>query len=351
MQMVKNVLYACEPGHARLYYDMLMPVMEHPDFSSTGTILAVDPSMDLDKMTHLFGEYLPVVIDDPQLGGERLISTYPRLRHVRCYGKRGTYKLSYGIGNDTWCRTSTDTHGCVNYLGWSDYDCWNIAPNQATTRISLGATKFLNHHGVDLLRAMIDPEKPTIVVVGTWRKSDAPCMKGVKHSIGGNADVCISGYSDLASVVSDIVAHNATDEYNILYKPHHQVTHLEGEEEGLYGTVVRDPRIPTQAFYDVADLVVADYSGSAVEALMAKRVIYVDELRCDAPFSDTDVVLHHMMPSCQSSGELLWMLRGGTIHVPTVEEQLGEEGAARMRRLLFGDIEHSVENWIKFLKG
>lgn len=342
--MIKNVLYTNEEGHTRLLYDMLLPVMEHPDFSCTNTVLAVEPK-NFDYADHLFGDLLPVVLDNSKLGGNKLISIYPMPVHIKRYGSTKVYKLSYGIGNDTWCRAFPYPRGLRNYLGWGPQDCQCIAPNQTVSRLSLGATKFLNHSGVEKLRSMIDPSKRTILIVGTWRKDAS--SKAKCHPKDGTS---ISGYADL-SQVANYLAVELSDNFNILYKPHHHAYHLDNANRGEYGIIIHDPEIATQAFYDVADLVIADYGGSAVEAVMSKRVLYVDEVDCTAPFTDTDVALHQLLPSVAGVHELSSLVMDHDLIdlIPTIEGALGTEHTAQLRRRLFGDIEHSVTNWIEFL--
>lgn len=173
------------------------------------------------------------------------------------------YKFCYGLGNDNYIYTHKfNAKNLRGYLACSEYDAYKMSfiyPSYVVGFGKFNNTK-INEATINKLIALgFDKSKKTILFLHTWSKS----------STFGN-DYAISGVSDYKK--TSTILQKFSNRCNIIHKNHHN-THKD------FKNMINVPNgFDSATLLNIADIIIADYGGSAVEALINSKahLIYID---------------------------------------------------------------------------
>lgn len=186
------------------------------------------------------------------------------------------YRISYGYGNEDY------RHNFLNkylkkkiYLSPSDYENQFIKCEHKT----IGIAKYDTHY--ELPSDIIIPtDKPIILFFHTWNK----------HKKMPKAFPNIEGFSDVEHTMS--VLEKYTDKFTIIHKNHHNTSFKSDKfiniDSGTYDS---------RKLIDIADIIIADYGGSAVEAIISEKakILYVNAENHNLINSQNfDVIFHNI---------------------------------------------------------
>ena len=226
------------------------------------------------------------------------------------------HKISYGLGNDDFfyklCKWGNEKR-TIEYLGANAYDCHKFLSrknNRIEKFCPIGLLKFsceydpeqeirkINEQN-DLEDVWFDKSKPTILFLHSWNKTEDNDLKTNQ----GNSD-----YNKTAEMLEKI-----SDKYNIIHKNHH-FTYFKYKNF----LNIANGSVCSKFLFDIADVVIADYGGSAVEALLSdKKVIYIDDYQHETiSKKNIDARLHDLLTHCYPENVLDY------IDTPTTNEEM-----------------------------
>lgn len=203
------------------------------------------------------------------------------------------YKTQYGHGDESFIYNQTIFWRMKNFKGWvmySPYDCYQLLHNQLYDNKKLfstmGNTRFSDHNRIDprirvLHEKGYDPTKPTILLNHTWNK--------LRYED--------SGYLNTKNSKAIEYLRKISKDYNIINKYHHQLNDDYLPDEFIN---VKAGSIFSRVLCDLADTIICDYGGSAVDALYYDvPVIYLDgyEFITTNKTKNTDILIHRNLLS------------------------------------------------------
>lgn len=198
------------------------------------------------------------------------------------------WKICYGLGNDNFIYAHKHkTKKLRGYLACSEYDAYKmsfICPSYVIGLAKLNVDDVYQHSFDKLIDAGYDPKKKTILFLHTWKKTK---QFGDAYAKSGCSD-----YLETAKQLQTL-----TDKYNIIHKNHHN-THKEFE-----GFINVPNGFDSKALLKAADLTIADYGGSAIEACLTDGLlIYVDdEDNLSLTRQNLDNFVHNIFTHCVPS--------------------------------------------------
>lgn len=206
------------------------------------------------------------------------------------------FKYAYGLGNDNYLFTTKSWFKHVDaYLACGRYDAYKNSFN--TNCYVLGLPKLYKDDN-DVIEAKAklhslgwDSSKPTIIFQHTVYKSDT--YDKVSRSL----------LSDIESTGK--VLQTVSDKYNIIHKNHHQSHYkFDGFIE------VQSGLISTNALLSIADVIISDYGGSALESILSDAFcIFMNDPE-NEKYKDLcfDNKLHTLFPNCYYATDMLLLL-------------------------------------------
>lgn len=237
------------------------------------------------------------------------------------------HKISYGMGNDDVFYSQFhwgNEKRTVEYLGACPYDTHKFftkkyGKNKIKDFATIGLLKFsgdynrdkeiakINEQNSDLRDLSFDKSKPTILFLHSWNKADR-LLKNKKTNQG------ISDYEKTAEMLNKV-----SDKYNIIHKNHHQTQYIFDKFLNIANGTVS-----SKFLFDIADVVIAEYGGSAIEALLSdKKVIYIDSYTHDEiNKKNIDARVHDLLTHCYPEDVLEYLDKEPTDEEMSIRKEL-----------------------------
>lgn len=182
------------------------------------------------------------------------------------YGKK-FYKIAYGMGSNEFLYRNINIYlkeRKTTYFCSSEYEKQLL--NNSKAQIVLGMAKYDTHYEYPS-DIKIPVDKPIILFLHTWDKcknKDWQKWNGKKFHLG------ISDFEHTATILEKYL-----NKYTIIHKNHHctkdkSFNKFINIDSGTYDS---------RKLIDIADIIIADYGGSAVEAIISEKakILYVDD--------------------------------------------------------------------------
>lgn len=269
---------------------------------------------------------------------------------VKSFENAKIHKFSYGFGNDDFfyskCKWGNEQR-TVEYLGGCDYETHKFFTrknNHIEKFRTIGLIKYdqtipynieneimkINFQQNTLEDIYFDKNKPTILFLHTWDKANETETSHKTRGIQG-----ISNYEETAKQLNKI-----SNDFNIIHKNHHNTSNLFSNFINIdNGTV------DSKFLFDIADIIIADYGGSALESLLSdKKIIYVNDYNHEKiSHLNIDARIHNSFDNCYPEDILKH------IDIPMTKEQ--EELRLELRNYFYGEsLDKPCEKFIKCIK-
>lgn len=269
---------------------------------------------------------------------------------VKSFKNVKIHKISYGFGNDDWfysnCRWGNEKR-TIEYLGGCDYETHKFFTrknNHIEKFRTIGLIKYdqtihydkeqeiskINFQQSTLEDIYFDKNKPTILFLHTWDKANE-----TENSFKTRGFQGISNYEETAKQLKKL-----SNEFNIIHKNHHQTSNIFSDFLNI-----ENGTVDSKFLFDIADIIISDYGGSALEALLSdKKIIYVDDYNHDKiSHLNIDARIHHSFDHCYPEDILKH------IDIPMTKEQ--EELRLELRNYFYGEsLDKPCEKFIKCIK-
>lgn len=215
------------------------------------------------------------------------------------------HKISYGLGNDdafySRCKWGNEKR-TKEYLGCCDYETHKFFTrknNQIEKFRTLGLLKYdqtipynrqieinkinIQQNGID--DNFFDSKKPTILFLHTYPK-DKPINANSKELYHQG----LSNYLETANQLDKI-----SNEFNIIHKNHHMTDNAFSNFLNI-----SNGSVDSKFLIDIADIIIAEYGGSALEALISdKKIIYIDDYKHNEISKlNIDAKMHNLFDHC-----------------------------------------------------
>lgn len=209
------------------------------------------------------------------------------------------YKTMYGHGDENKVYNQTIFWRMKNFKGWvcySPYDCSKLAYNPLYFRKGKrlfylnGSPKFdISNISTNNIKKLFDLpgfdiKKKTILVQSTWNKNQFE----------------YAGYIDYDEMLINKLK-ELSKSYNVIHKYHHQDIK---ERQFIDGLINIGPgEVPSVVLYHYANIILCDYGGSALEALVTDdntKLIYMNNPnlpKTNEIRQNLDIVVHKYLPS------------------------------------------------------
>lgn len=254
------------------------------------------------------------------------------------YGKN-YFKIAYGMGSNEFLYKSIKKYleqENAHYLCSSEYEKEIL--NNSKAKDVLGLIKFDSHYELPS-KIDIPKNKPIILFIHTWDKCNDKLWKKY-NSYLGNIKVGISDFKHTASVLERYL-----DKYTIIHKNHHCSSDISFEKFinidcGMYDS---------KKLFDIADIIIADYGGSAVEAIISEKakILYVDDdLHDKINQTSLDVMMHNIFNHTSNEDFENNFLK--LIEEPLSEKEL--ELRKEWRDKLFPYLDCGAQKYAEFIK-
>lgn len=235
------------------------------------------------------------------------------------------YKLFYGYAHGTWFYSYVNKLKNTTYLAASNYEIEKLRiPNTI-----LGIGKFdeieYPYHEVDIPR-----DKPIILFLHTWSKNS-------------KNDPLYYGLSDIKHTSS--ILEKYTNRFTIVHKNHHITYNYKTNKFITVCSGTYDSR----KLIDIADIIIADYGGSAIEAIISDKakILYVnDDQHERIEKNDLDRMMHDIFHSTSNNDFEKNFLK--LIEEPLSNEEL--KLRKEWRDKLFPNLDKGAKNIANFIK-
>lgn len=293
------------------------------------------------------------LVSEEELRNSTVINAYGNyFRFVNRFGKAFEYtrlhKISYGYGNEdqvigsvTWTDPKRHANNStVAFLGLSPYECWCYHTSKhKLPSYDIGMIKLDNSIKTDFdeeikrieTATKYDKTKPTILFLHTYDKSD---------ELDNRYYEGISDYAATAKFLEKYI-----DRYNIIHKNHY---YTDRKFRKFINTWVG--LCDSKFLLELADVVIADYGGSAIEALLSdKKILYINDERHSEinAVTNIDAKVHNIFTSCTAS-ELPDMF-DNFLNTPVSDEEM--KTRIELRDYLFKNAGNSIKNFVDYVFG
>lgn len=203
---------------------------------------------------------------------------------------KNRYRIDYGYGNGNFVfnENTEKSEKEKGFVCSSEYQKQRYEEIRTTPGIILGNSKFdeFVHEQMRFKKT-----KPMILYLHTWKKN-----KPIEDWIGKSNGYKYSGETDIEATAK--ILEQYTDKFEIVHKNHH-LTSFNFDKF----TNIKNGTVDSYDLIKQADIIIAEYGGSAVEAVLGDgKLIYVDDdnLESCCP-TNLDTLVHYDFNHCKVS--------------------------------------------------